>query len=349
MFEYLKSLDWIQSIAVISAIAAIITFLSMIVTIITRKIESLKRYLNDANWDIILSKMILHCNMEKTDDECINDIELRGKKIKAKKTVRSARQNPKQCQHAGNDSKQNQRVEIRGNKQNAPHNKDTKAENTQNDFFRLKQLFGFNSETEPLFIDLCTRFQNSEIMSNEDLKDYYTNSVLKDKYTNFTNFLVGFSIWLKIQTVIKDSSLSKKDIVKVEQVFNSIINKDKPSDSVSLDDKMSLIQQVLDRESDKNSAIKLDIQEVFSLIKENQKQSEYDRRINRIALFVSAFSLIATVFFSFSTNKQSDNEFRKLDERINNVEDVIESQNKNTVDTIITLFDKILPNSTDES
>lgn len=356
MFEYLKSLDLIQLTAVISAITTIIAFITMIISVF--KIR--KKYLRDPFTQYKRSNITLNQN---NYHDSISHISLKEKKIKVKKEKSGRRgksrfakdsivignsNTTQQTQQAADHAKQNQRVEPQKDKQNQFQNtgaENTQAKDTPKDSDNIKQLLGLNSETEPLFINLCKKILNGEVKNIEDVENYYTNS-LKKHYADFTLFLDTFSFWLKIETIIHDLPLSEKEIVKAEQIFKNIIVKKDSFVGVSQEDRMSLIQQELNKVSGIKSDVLVLLEEQQRFYLYTQEQHEHDRRTNRWALLVSLLGIIASVsgiiasaFFAFSTDKQMQSGF-------SNVKDVITEQNKNTVDTIISFIDSTPLDST---
>ena len=120
-------------------------------------------------------------------------------------------------------------------------------------------------------------------------------------------------------------------MLKIQNLISGFIEEEKDAiifDEVSQDDKSCLLSiKSMAKDSRNCYAINRDIYRLANSIKNNQKKIKRERILNLAALSASVLSLIATVFFSISSNIT-------VKERINEIKVDNKEQIHSVIDSI---------------
>lgn len=185
---------------------------------------------------------------------------------------------------------------------------------------------------DPNLIKICDSILKNRITDREALYRVFSN-IRDNKGIKYKAFLSTFYAWLALGPSIEidGAKIDNDDLLKIQNLISGFIEEEKDAiifDEVSQDDKSCLLSiKSMAKDSRNCYAINRDIYRLANSIKNNQKKIKRERILNLAALSASVLSLIATVFFSISSNIT-------VKERINEIKVDNKEQIHSVIDSI---------------
>lgn len=168
------------------------------------------------------------------------------------------------------------------------------------------------------FIHISKGIIDSKIKSKDDLRNVFSDRFTTE-FGSFFQFLQSYQVWLMFTTSAKTNEgyvINNEEILKIKDFISNILadeSENRLYDGVAVDDRLSLMAiYSLCKENISYGAIKHELNKLSNSLKNKQEQIKAQWRLNISALVVSLVSLLATIFFSYSSNSTIKESMKEL-------------------------------------